>query len=91
MLLLSAKSYVYNILSLYLEGHGKKSSLNLVSFTGLVYRPPKSVCFFGKCIGKEVLKLFSGINNYPQPPIFGFSNSISYGLEKSRELRRLIS
>lgn len=46
MLLLSAKSYVYNILSLYLEGHGKKSSLNLVSFTGLVYRPPKSVFFW---------------------------------------------
>ena len=51
----------------------------------------KICMFFGKCIGKEVLKLFSGRNNYPQPPIFGFSNSISYGLEKSRELRRLIS
>ena len=48
MLLLSAESYVYNILSLYIEGQGKKSSLNLVSFTGLVYRPPKSVCFFCK-------------------------------------------
>ena len=37
---------------------------------------------------QQVLKLFSGRNN---SLVFGFSNSLSYGLEESREWRALIS
>ena len=46
---------------------------------------------FGKFTVKQVLKSFSGRNNSQGPFVFGFCNSLSYGLEKSRELRILIN
>ena len=47
--------------------------------------------FFAKFIVKQVLKLFSGRDNSLEPPVLGFSNSLPYGLQDSRELRALIS
>ena len=38
-----------------------------------------------------VSKSFSGRNNSLEPYVFGFSNSLSYGVEESIELRALIS
>ena len=35
---------------------------------------------------EQVLKSFSGRNNFPEPHVFGFSNSLPHGLEESREL-----
>ena len=47
--------------------------------------------FFGKFTVEQVLKLFSGRNNSLKPPVFGSCDSLPYDLEKSKELRALIS
>ena len=36
------------------------------------------------------MKSFSGRNNPLKPPVFGFCDSLPFGLEESRELRALI-
>ena len=57
----------------------------------LVSRPLKSGCFFGKFTVEQVLKSFSGRNSFLKSSVFGFYNTLSYDLEKSKELRALIS
>ena len=47
--------------------------------------------FFGKFTVEQVLKSFSGRNNSQKSPIFEFFDSLPYDLEKSKELRALIS
>ena len=47
--------------------------------------------FFGKFTVEQVLKSFSGRNNSLKPPVFGSCDSLPYDLEKSKELRALIS
>ena len=47
--------------------------------------------FFGKFFVELVWNTFSGGNNSRETPVFGFSNSLPYGLEESRELWILIS
>ena len=61
-----------------------------ISCLWLVSRPPKSGCFFGKLTVEQVLKSFSGRNNPLKPPVFGFCDSLPFGLEESRELKALI-
>ena len=36
------------------------------------------------------MKLFSGRNNFLKPPVFGFCDSLPFGLEESREQKALI-
>ena len=40
---------------------------------------------------EQVLKSFRGRNNYLEPPVFGFCDSLPFSLEESRELRALIN
>ena len=73
------------MLSSYVEGHVKKITVQ-ISCLLLLYRPPKSGCFFGKFTAEQVLKSFSGRNNSLKP-VFGFCDNLPFGLEESRELR----
>ena len=86
MFLLSAQN---TMLSLYVEGHVKKKIQVPISCLWLVSRPPKSGCFFGKFTVEQVLKSFSGRNNF-KPPVFEFCDSLPFGLEELREERALI-
>ena len=86
MFLLSAQNNFYIILSSYVEEHVKKKNQVWISCLRLVSRPPKSGCFFGKIFVKLVWQSFLGRNNFLEPPVFLFSNSLPYGLEESREL-----
>ena len=45
---------------------------------------------FGKFTAEQVLKSFSGTNNSVKPPVFGFCDSLTFGIEESRELRALL-
>ena len=47
--------------------------------------------FLKKFTVEQVLKSFSGRNNSQKSPIFEFFDSLLYDLEKSKELRALIS
>ena len=68
-----------------------KKKLSLSFMLWFISRPWKSGCFFGKFTAELVLKEFLGKNNFLEVPVFGFSNSLPYSLEESRELRALIS
>ena len=46
--------------------------------------------FFRKITAEQALKSFSGRNNSLKSLVLGFSNSLPYGLEESRELKTLI-
>ena len=74
------------MLSLYVEGHEK--SLNFMSL--VIFQASKIWGFCRKFTAEQVLKS-SGRNNAIESLAFGFSNSLPYGLEESRELRTLIS
>ena len=79
----------YIISSSYVEEHVKKnSSLNFMSLAG--FQASKIWMCFWKLTAEQVLKSFSSRNNSLKPPVFGFSNSLPYGLEESREFRALI-
>ena len=93
MFLLSVQNNFSIILSLYVEGHVKKnSSLNFTLFGWFPGLQNLNVFFFvvEKFTAEQVLKSFSGRNNSLKSPVLGFFNSLSYGLEESRELRALI-
>ena len=51
----------------------------------------KTWIFLRKFTLQQVLKSFFGRNNSVELSVYGFSNSLSYGLEESREWRALIS
>ena len=82
MFLLSAQNNFYIILSSYVEGHVKKkfkSAFHVVGwFPGL-----QNVDVF---LENLLWKSFSSRNNSLEPPVFGITNSLQYGLEESREL-----
>ena len=79
MFLLSAQN---TMLGPYVEGHVKKKpSPNFMSSVG--FQAPKIWMFFGKFTGDQVLKSFSGRNNFLKPA-FGFCDSFPFGLEESR-------
>ena len=44
-----------------------------------------------KSFAEQVLKSFWGRNNFPEPPVFRFTNSLPYSLKESRKLRIRIS
>ena len=44
-----------------------------------------------KSFSKQVLVSFSGRKKFLEPPVFGFTNILSYILKESRKLRMLIS
>ena len=68
----------------------KNSSLNFMSLVG--FQASKIwMFFFGKFTVEQVLKSFSGRNNSLKPPVFWSCDSLPYDLEKSKELRALIS
>ena len=54
------------------------------------FQASRILMFFGKFTVEKVLKSFSGRNNSLNPPVFGFCDSLPFGLEESRELRALI-
>ena len=62
-----------------------------ISYLWLVSRCPKPGSFFGKFTVQQVLKSFDSRNNSLEPLAVGFSNSYLYAVEKSRDLRALIS
>ena len=76
------------MLSLYVEGHEKNPSLNFMSLVS--FQASKIWGFCRKFTAEQVLKS-SGRNNAIESLAFGFSNSLPYGLEESKELRTLIS
>ena len=48
------------------------------------FRASKIWIFFGKLTAEQVLKSFSGRSNSLKPTVSGFSNSLLFGLGKSR-------
>ena len=56
-----------------------------VSCLWFVSRPPSSEGIFEKFTVELVLKSLSGRNKSLEAPVFGFSNSLPYDLEESRE------
>ena len=50
----------------------------------------KAWIFLRKFTVKQDLKSFSGRNNSVEPSVYRFCNSLSYGLEESKEWRALI-
>ena len=81
MFLSSAQNTMLNS---YVEGHMKKSQVKIFCLW-LVSKSPKSGCFLGKFTVEQVLKSFSGRNYSLKPPVFGFCDSLLFGLEESRE------
>ena len=67
------------MLSSYVEQHVKKKS-SLVGF-----QASKTWMFLGKFTENQALKSFSGRSNSLKPPVFGFCDSLPFGLEESRE------
>ena len=55
------------------------------------FQASKIWMFFGKFTVEQVLKSFSGRNSFLKSSVFGFYDTLSYDLEKSKELRALIS
>ena len=55
------------------------------------FQASKIWMFFGKFTVEQVLKSFSGRNSFLKSAVFGFYDTLSYDLEKSKELRALIS
>ena len=85
MFLLSAQNNFYIILSSYVEGHEQiNSSQNFMSLVG--FQASNIWMFFFKFAAELVWKSFSGRNNFLEPPVFLFPNSLPYGLEELREL-----
>ena len=62
-----------------------------LSFMCLVRFQAYKMCFFGKFTAGLVLKSLSGRNKSLEAHVFGFSDSLPYDLEESRDLRALIS
>ena len=81
--------FLYYIKFTYRKAY-EKNILARVSCLWFISRPPKSGCFFGKFTAELVLKSFSGRNNSLMSPVFGFRDSLPFGLEESREVRALI-
>ena len=70
------------ILISYVEEYVKGNEVCL----WLVSRPPNSGSFFGKFTLELVWKSFSGKSSSLEPPVFFLIfDSLSYGLEESRE------
>ena len=81
MFLLSPQNTIFRS---YLDGHVKKnSSLNFMSSVG--FQVSKIWMFFGTFIMEPVLKSFFGRHNSPNPSVFGFCDSLPFGLKESRE------
>ena len=83
MFLLSAQNNSY-IEFMCRRASGKKISLNFMSLVG--FQASKIWMFSAE----QALKSFSGRNKYLEAPVFGFCDSLRFGLEESRELRALI-
>ena len=73
------KQFLYYI-DFICKRHVKKIQV-WISCLQLVSRPPKYGCFFEKFTVEQILKSFSGRNNSLKPPVFEFSDSLSYGLQ----------
>ena len=84
MFLLSVRNNFYIRLSSYVEEHVKKFMSEFHVFGWFPSLQNLDV-FFGKFTAEQVLKSFSGRNSSQELPVFGFSNSLSYGLQESRE------
>ena len=69
------------MLSSHVEGHLKSEFYVFRWFQGL----QNLDVFFGRFTAEQVLKSFSGRNNSLKPPVFGFCDSLPFGLEESRE------
>ena len=78
------------ILRSYVDGHMKKNLArgSCLSFASMSPKP--GLFCFEKFSVELVLKLFSGRNSV-EATAFGFSNSLPYDLEESREFRAWIS
>ena len=89
MFQLSAQNNFYIVLSSYVEEQVKKNpSLNFMSFDW--FPGLQNLDVFWKIYVEQVLKSFSGANNSVKPPVFGFCDSLTFGIEESREFRALI-
>ena len=89
MLLLSAQNNIYIILSSCVKGHMEK--IQAWFFMSLVgFQASKIWIFFGKFTAEQVLKPFAGRDNSLKLTVFGFCDSLLFGVEESGELRALI-
>ena len=87
-LLINAQNNFYIITSCR-RACEKKVSLNFMSLVG--FQASKVWMFFGKFPIEQFFKSFPGRNNSMECHVFGFSNSLPYALEGSRQLKALIS
>ena len=86
MLLLSVQNNFYIILSSYVEGQVKKIQVLNFCIFGWFPGLQNLDVFFGKFTVGQVLKSFSGTNDTLKPPVFGFCDSLPFGLENQESL-----
>ena len=82
------KQYLYYIEFVCKRTHGKNSSLIFYVFGWLPGL--QNLDFFGKFTAEQVLKPFAGRDNSLKLTVFGFCDSLLFGVEESGELRALI-
>ena len=86
MLLLRVQNNFYIILSSYVEGQVKKIQVLNFCIFGWFPGLQNLDVFFGKFTVGQVLKSFSGTNDTLKPPVFGFCDSLPFGLENQESL-----
>ena len=90
MFLTGSQNNFYIIVSSYVEGYVQKnSSLSFMSSVG--FQASKIWMFFGYFTAELVWKSFPVRDNFLEPPVFLFYNSLLNALEESRDFGILIS